>query len=248
MSYRVKLDNFEGPLDLLLHLVEKNQLDIYNIPIARVTEQYLEYLRSMEYMDLELAGEFLIMAATLLDIKARMLLPSPAPCPTEGEAPLEEPDPRRELVQRLMEYRQFKAAATHLRSLEDQQRQRFPTSPYQPPASASLPEGITVSQLIEAFRLVLDRVQEPAPRVLPRYRITLRAMIRRLLEVVYRHPVGISFFRLFPVHPGRLEVVVTFLALLELLRRHRVRAVQEVPFGDIIIHPAREVKKTCNSS
>lgn len=248
MSYRVKLDNFEGPLDLLLHLVEKNQLDIYNIPIARVTEQYLEYLRSMKYMDLELAGEFLIMAAILLDIKARMLLPSPAPCPTEGEAPPEEPDPRRELVQRLMEYRQFKAAAAHLRAREDEHRNRFPSSPCQPPESSSLPEGISLSQLLEAFRLVLNRVQEQAPRVVPRYRITLRAMIRRLLEVVYRHPVGISFFRLFPVHPGRLEVVVTFLALLELLRRRRVRAVQETPFGDIIIHPAREVKKTCNSS
>jgi len=249
MSYRVKLDNFEGPLDLLLHLIEKNELDIYDIPIARVTEQYLEHLQAMEYLDLELAGEFLVMAATLLDIKARMLLPAPAPEPPDGqETPAGEPDPRQELVQRLVEYRQFKAAAAHLRAREDEHRNRFPSSPGEPPGAGPLLEGLSLSQLLEAFHRMLNHVQEQPPRVIPRHRITLRAIIRRLMTLVARHPLGISFFRLFPAQPSRLEVVVTFLALLELLRRHRVRAVQESPFGDIVIHPAREVKERCNQS
>ena len=124
MTYKVKLEVFEGPLDLLLYLIKKEELNIYDIPISRVTDQYLEYLELMQLMDLDIAGEFLVMAATLMHIKSRMLLP-----PDQLEQDEAEEDPRAELVRRLLEYKKFKEAASQLASMESQQKHLFPSVP-----------------------------------------------------------------------------------------------------------------------
>jgi segregation and condensation protein A len=238
MAYAVQLAVFEGPLDLLLHLIRQNKLDIYDIPIAEVTDQYLGYLALMESLDLEVAGDFLVMAATLTEIKSRMLLPRPPAAPAEEE---EGQDPREALVQRLLEYERFKSAADQFRSLEEQ-RQRSYSRPLESEPEGEVPLAeLTSADLIRAIERLLatsDGGMEAITSI-QREKISLRLKMREILNRVEAATEIVPFHSLFEHsltgRPVRLEVIVTFLAVLELLRLGRIRVRQVRPLTDIFL-------------
>jgi segregation and condensation protein A len=226
-GYTVKVDIFEGPLDLLLHLIKQNQLDIYDIPIALVTEQYLEYIRIMKALDLTIAGEFLVMAATLMYIKSRMLLPAPI-----EEVEEEEEDPRAELVQRLVEYKRFKEAALHLSHQALLGRDVF----IRPVQEIEAEEGeieADLFHLIDALRTLLRDQKVDNFHEVTVERITLREKIRELYERLQGAREAVPFSDLFAPLASRVELIVTFLALLELIRSGMVRAYQRDAFGPL---------------
>lgn len=239
MSYHIRLEVFEGPMDLLLHLIEKAEVDIYDIPIAQITEQYLEYLHAMQEMDLDVASEFLVMAATLLAIKARMLLPQePAGDPESVEATT---DPREELVARLLEYKKYKEAAAHLKSQEAAQARVY-SRPVDVEAfiSAFTPdnplEGVSIWDLVGAMRDLLARVpaEEPVHEI-SRQEVTISEQMDVIISRLAGRPGGLLFRELFAGMVTRVGVVITFLALLELVRLQQVIIYQPRPFGDITI-------------
>ncbi|MGB9620326.1 MAG: segregation and condensation protein A, partial [Armatimonadota bacterium] len=178
--FKVSLGVFEGPLDLLLHLIREQQIDIYDIPIAKVTEQYLAYLHLMEQLDLEIAGEWLVMAATLLEIKSRMLLPQDA---AEEESEEEAPDPRQELVERLIEYEKFKSAAEHFREREEERSRVFVRGEveldFELKPILSL-EDITAADLLAALQRILADVTEEEVTTVQRRKITVRMRMREI--------------------------------------------------------------------
>ncbi|HEX3030807.1 MAG TPA: segregation/condensation protein A [Bacillota bacterium] len=244
MAYQIRLEAFEGPFDLLFHLIEKNEIDIYDIPIAEVTEQYLEYLDQMQKLDLDIASEFLVMAATLLSIKARMLLPKPPREEPEGE---EGVDPRDELVERLLEYKKFKEVAEFLKEKETFQGKVYTRSNdeemYASLFSPDNPlEGIDLKDLLGALQEVLNRVEEDlTPAEIPREEFSIRDKMREIARRLVFNPNGIPFSQLFArKHITRVEVVVTFLALLELIKLKKVAIHQSRVFGDITVYGRRE--------
>lgn len=236
MAYQVKLDNFDGPLDLLLFLIQENEIDIYDIPVALITGQYLEYIEVMTSLDLEVGGDFLLMAATLVRIKAKMLLPRRL---SEEEESLE--DPREELVRRLVEYRQFKEAATVLGGHEDTQLDVFfrPVTDNYVDEEAS-PEDIVEEikldlnlwDLIRAFKGVLDRGGDELARTIERESITIEEKMDEIMYMLAARE-GLFFRDLFPGDAGRSILVVTFLALLELIRQRQLEVQQSGTLGDI---------------
>lgn len=227
MAYQVKLEVFEGPLDLLLHLIDENQVNIYDIPIARITEEYLRYLAEVPILDLESAGEFLLMAATLVHIKSKMLLPQEEVL--EGEP---EEDPRASLVERLLEYKRYKEVALALGEREILQQLVYVRGEdFKPPPS---PLGVRLVDLLSAFRGVLQRASQGPLLLLPREELDVMDRMTRLLEKLAQES-PIPFFSLFE-RGSRLELIVTFLALLELLRRGLARVRQTLPFGEIMIY------------
>jgi len=241
--YSIKLPLFEGPLDLLLHLIKKNELDIYDIPIAVVCEQYVQYIEIMEQLNLELAGEFLVMASTLTLIKSRMLLP-----PAEGEGGLadgeEGADPRAELVRRLIEYKKFKEAATELGAREDFWREVF-TRPgkgawedNQEPVQETL-FNFGLFDLLDAFKRVLTTLPADRMHEVMGEGISLADRINQILERL-EGVKSVTFESLFDGANNRSDVVVTFLALLELVRRRMVNVMQVDEFGPIRIMKAVE--------
>jgi segregation and condensation protein A len=236
MAYAIQLPVFEGPLDLLLHLIRQNKLDIYDIPIAVVTDQYLRYLALMESLDLEVAGEFLVMAATLTEIKSRMLLPRPPAAPADEE---EGQDPREALVQRLLEYERYKSVVSQLREMEEFRQRVFKRSlDEEPDGSIPLAE-LTSADLIRAIEQLFIASDDGAEELtaVQRERISLRLKMREILNRVEAAPGPIPFLSLFEHsltgRPIRLEVIVTFLAVLELLRLRRIRVRQQGPLTDI---------------
>ena len=230
MVYQVKLPAFEGPLDLLVHLIRVNEIDIYDIPIARITDEYFQYLTLLHELDLDVAGEFLVMAATLVYIKSRMLLPAEPAADGEGA----EEDPRTPLVDMLLEYERFRSAAEALSGREDQQRQFFfRSSPLEVPADGGTLE-VSLFDLLGAFRDVLTRVSDrPVLELVLRPVTTAERMVAILDKVATE--VSVGFASLFPPTADRWVVIVTFLALLELLRQGAVRVQQRAPFGEIVI-------------
>jgi segregation and condensation protein A len=237
VALAVRLPVFEGPLDLLLHLIRENKLDIYDIPIAEVTAQYLDMLGLMEAMDLEVAGEFLVMAATLMEIKSRMLLPRPPAAPVDEE---DGEDPRAELVQRLLEYEQYRQVAERFRVLEEEGRRRF-TRQAEPENEGEVPlEELRPNDLLRALRRMLASFAEAGPPIasLQRERINLRLRMRELWGRLQDSEEPLSFRSLFGggLRPSRLEVIVTFLAVLELLRLGRIRVTQSHPLADLMLH------------
>lgn len=235
MGYEVKLERFEGPLDLLLHLISRDEVDIYDIPIAHITRQYLEYIEIMRMLDLEVAGEFLVMAASLMRIKAKMLLPAP---PSLAE---DEIDPRDELVQRLLEYRQFKEVSGTLKEREEKRRLSYERGRVPgDEESGPLPLApATLFHLLDALNRVLARL--PARTVLElegeAYDIEEKiARIHSRVLVAGR----LLFETLLAECRNRLEMIVTFLALLELMKLNRVVAVQSASFGGIELVPPDE--------
>jgi len=231
MSYKVKLEIFEGPLDLLLYLVKKNHLNIYDIPIAEVTEQYLRYLELMRLLDLNIAGEFLIMASTLIQIKSKMLLPAEEKDVSEGE---EEEDPRAELITQLLEYQKFKEAAARLKELEDARRKVL-TRQTKDKARESEQEvyfEASLFDLISAFSKALKEVPKDVFYEVIKDEFTVEEKIHEILHLLFVRPL-ILLFELFDKAKNKLEIVSTFLAILELIRLKEVKVRQKGLFGEI---------------
>lgn len=234
----IHLDVFDGPLDLLLFLIRREEVSIYDIPVVRITEQYLAYIEVLSAVDLDRAADYLVLATTLLEIKAKMLLPrAPAAAAEEAVPWAGEADPRAELVRQLEEYQRFKAAAQELRRREEQALQVYPRGwhPEAPDLPAPLAR-VTLKDLMLAFREILR--EESAWREVPREEIPLREKIREITWRLQRHPDGLRFRDLFSRGGTRLEVVVTFLALLELMRQRRAVAEQDATFGEIWVRRA----------
>jgi segregation and condensation protein A len=233
-GYTFRLEGFEGPLDLLLHLIQKNELDIFNIPIALITEQYLEYLQLMKVLNLDIAGEYLLMASTLLHIKSRMLLPRSL----AGEEEEEEEDPRAELVRRLLEYQKYKQAAGELEKRPLLDRDVFIRLM---PAESQEPEEerieVNLFELLEAFREVLKRVKPEAVHEVMLEHLSVEDKIEEILALLEKENRSMAFHRLFPEEASRRVVVVTLLAILELVKMKRIRIFQSVPFETIRISP-----------
>ncbi|HHW06570.1 MAG TPA: segregation/condensation protein A [Clostridia bacterium] len=240
MSYHVKLEIFEGPLDLLLHLIEKQEIDIYDIPIAKITDQYLSYLKAMEELDLTVASEFVVMGATLLSIKAKMLLPRP-PVSQDSSEPLR--DPREELVVKLVEYQKYKRAVEelHKRELENQKRYTHPFDLSSflagfPPINPL--HNVSPWDLLEMYKKALEAAASPPPvHEVLQETATVSSQMKTILELLYQHPAGLEFGDLLSPRPSRALIVVTFLALLELLKTGQVDVYQTVNFGRIRILP-----------
>lgn len=226
-AMEVFLDAFEGPLDLLLYLIKKQNLDILNIPIAEVTRQYINYVELMKTISLELAAEYLVMAALLAEIKSRMLLPRP-----ENSEGIEE-DPRAELIRRLQEYERFKAAAEDLDKLPRHGRDTFVASAvvndmvFEKP----LPQ-VSLKELLLAFADVLRRAELTTHHQIQLEPFSVHERMTIILSSL-QHKEFITFTDLFKLNEGRLGVVVTFLAMLELLKDHLIEFIQTTPFGPI---------------
>lgn len=229
-AYKIRLETFEGPLALLMHLIDKNQIDIYDIPIAVVTEQYLAYIRAMEEFNIDVASEFLVMAATLLQIKSRMLLPKPP----AAEQPEDETDPRQELVQRLLEYRRFKQAAGMLEEML-REREKFVARP--PGFFATkivLPDGLKLDDLIEAFAAVWESAVDEFAFI-AREEISVQDKMQDILLLLRKQGGRLEFAQTLIRSGSRTEMVTAFLALLELIRLKRITIRQDRSFGPIYL-------------
>jgi len=234
MTYQVKLEVFEGPLDLLLHLIKREEVDVYDIPVARITDQYLQMVDMMQDMNLDVAGEYLVMAATLMHLKSRLLLP-----PSETDADEPEEDPRTELVQQLLEYQRYREAALTLGSrpvlLRDVFR-RDPDAPARDEREGVRLRDVSLADLLEAFREVLERSTRESFHEIVHEEVSVSEcvdVIVRRLEAEGR----MRFADLFTDAPNRRRLVATFLALLELVKAQAIRACQEEEFGEILLIP-----------
>lgn len=242
-AYRVKLDMFEGPLDLLLHLIRKHELDILDIPVSFITEKYLEYLDLLTSVQIDVASEYLVMAATLTHIKSKMLLPQEPSDQADEDGEVEMMDPRAELVRRLLEYQKYKHAADQLGGRAALGRDIFPRG-----ASEPVPEGPTplapgnVFKLFDAFEKVLKRAHQEADHQVLFERVGIAERIIELTELLHDNQ-RMRFDDLFvvtdadgnPKEPTRFELVVTFLALLEMCKMRVALIVQDDPLGEIVI-------------
>ncbi|MBM7865415.1 segregation/condensation protein A [Heliobacterium gestii] len=242
MAYQVSLPVFEGPFDLLVHLIEKNQVNIYDIPIAQIAAEYLAYLQQMDELDLETASAFLLMAAQLLAIKARMLLPKPPKAETADEGE-EAEDPRQELVDRLIEYRRYKAVAELLKEREVDCNRVYGRV-VDPATLAHLfgeenpLEGVMVGDLLAALRKVLSRQDKEEPVAdIPREEISVQARMQELIASITQRPPEepIAFSSLFAGRWRPSDIIVTFLAMLELVRLKKVRVLQREALDEIYL-------------
>jgi len=237
LPYQVRIENFEGPLDLLLHLIKKSEINIYDIPIHLIAQQYLSYIEEMEDLNLTVAGEFLVMAATLLQIKSKMLLPADETAAADEEDGL---DPRQELVRRLLEYKQFKDAARQLDEHERLWREIYNRE--QSPAveldsDETLLDNVGLFDLVDALQGILAR--NPGKKfmeILPD-NLTVRERMNAILEMLEGQE-SVNFVELFDPSCHRLVIIVTFLALLELMRLRTARVFQAEHFGPILVSRA----------
>lgn len=236
LDYEVKLETYSGPLDLLLHLIQKQEIDIHDIPIALVTEQFIGYLNAMEELSLDIASEFLVMAATLLAIKSRLLLPKRNKQAEEEGG--EEIDPREELVRQLLEYQRCKWAAEELKSREHLQslvytREPLDLRPYHPTEPPPL-EGVSLWAMVDAFRKLLLRVpKEDRIAEIKGHVISVEERMDEILSRLSKWPRSTLYELMTYYARTRAEMVSTFLAILELVKIGLIRCVQEAPFSDI---------------
>jgi segregation and condensation protein A len=234
-DYKVKLEIFEGPLDLLLYLIKKEEIDIYDVSLERITKQYLDYIDTFKMLNIELASEFIVMAANLMYIKSRELLPKTQQPPDE-EA--DEDDPRWELIRQLVEYKKFKDAAQFLGVQEVRADEFFATAPELPDLSEPVPTTVGqvgIFDLIRAFQRVLKRFENTTDiREIVSDRFTVADKIEHLLETIL---VGsrVRFETLFSSAASRSEVIVTFLAMLELMKLNHLQVEQEQLLGEIVV-------------
>ena len=235
-AYRVRLESFEGPLDLLIHLIRKHEVNIYDIPISLITEQYLAYIELMQELDLDIAGDFLVMASTLIHIKSRTLLPRPDPAQADGP----EEDPREELMRRLLEHQKYKAAAELLHERETLRGAQF----MRPDARVADAAGddyepeleVDLFSLLAAFRGVLERANRRPRMVLPPEQMSIEDRIHQLLSRL-SETEACGFEDLFSDGDGsRSFMIVTFLALLEMIRLKQIRVFQAGGFGPIRVY------------
>jgi len=233
MSYKVRLQFFEGPLDLLLFLIRKEKIDIYNIPISMITEQYLSYLELLKLLDLNIAGEFLVMAATLMHIKSKMLLP-----PDENEEEEDQEDPRDELVRRLLEYKRYKEAATQLQAMKDKSREVFFRSGNGEKESVII-DGeeyfeASLFDLIGAFRKILKSVPKEKFHEIIKSKFTVSDKIHVIYHLLADKP-KIYFSELFMAAESKDEIIAIFLAVLELIKLKEIIVAQKSYFEEIEI-------------
>ena len=232
-EYKVQLEVFEGPLDLLLYLLKKDELNIYDIPIVRITNQYMPYMDLMRMLDLNIAGEFIVMAATLMMIKSRMLLPPEERAVMEEE----EDDPRWDLVRQLVEYKKFKDVAVFLQGLEERQEDVFVRggegAKLGPDGGVSL-HDVSIFDLISAFNEALKKVKTEELKEIFAERYTVAEKIDMLVNLI-KTKDKIDFKELFTGMASRHEIVCTFLAVLEMMRLKQLVARQEQSFGEIFL-------------
>jgi segregation and condensation protein A len=238
-DYKVKFEVFEGPLDLLLYLIKKEEVDIYQVNLTKLATEFIEYIEVMRLLDLEIAGEFLVMASTLMYIKSRELLPVDQQVVAEDEE--DGDDPRWELIRQLVEYKKFKDAAARLQEREMLQEQIFPRLPAKPEFETETPAPkaeVSIFALINAVNSILKRINTREElRDIFEDKWTVSEKLEHLIQLTSSEPV-VSFSRLFAAATSRSEVVVTFLALLELIRLKHVIVTQPENFGDIEIRQA----------
>ncbi|HZG85191.1 segregation/condensation protein A [Paenibacillus sp.] len=241
MSVTYKLPAFEGPLDLLLHLIDKAEVDITNIPISDITDQYLGYVSMMEELELEVASEFLVMAATLLSIKSKMLLPKPPAIDLDLEYEEYPEDSLEELVHKLIEYRKYKSIAEHLREKELEQslvytREPHDLSPYAVEIKRNPVEGLDTFDLLLAFQKALKRAaNRNVVAKIRRDEVSVKDRIRDMILLLRNEGGRLLFSQLFDETATRDDLVVSFLALLELMKMNKVSCYQHDRFGDIVI-------------
>lgn len=241
MEYKVKFEVFEGPLDLLLYLIKKEEVDIYEVNLTKLATQFIEYIETMRLLDLEIAGEFLVMASTLMYIKSRELLPVEQQVQVEGEEDGE--DPRWELIRQLVEYKKFKDAATQLQALEVARENTFPRQPGKLEFESDRPQPkaeVSIFDLLNAVNIVLQRfTKRDDPRDIFEDKWTVSEKIEHVMKTLAERG-RVTFLELFAQAASRSEVVCTFLALLELIRLKQLVCVQAEPFDEI------EISRTAN--
>lgn len=234
-AYKVHLKSFEGPLDLLLHLIEKNRIDIYDIPISLLTEQYMDYLAKFKEFNIEIASEFLVMAATLLQIKSKILLPDVKVDDDIEET--EDIDPRKELVERLLEYRRYKEVSNILGEMAQEAGQRFFREASDLPVKHLPPQGLDVKLLWRAFQDVLEATIEQEPMIanVVREQYTIEDKITELLSILKHYNGNICFNSIFQQKISKTELITIFLAMLELIKMKRIAVYQTNAFSPIYI-------------
>ena len=230
-DYNIKLEAFEGPMALLMHLIEKNQLDIYDIPIAVVTEQYLQYLQTLEEYNIDIASEFLVMAATLLQIKSRMLLPK---LPKSIEVDEDEIDPRQELVDKLLEYRKFKQISTVMEEMRQQRELFFTRLPQEFAVEVPMRTGLKLDDLLAAFAAVWESSIDEY-EVVSREEFSVQDKMYDIIHLLYKQQGKIEFTQVVIRKGTRSEIIAAFLALLELIKLQRVLVSQQESFAPIYI-------------
>ncbi|MEA3305420.1 MAG: segregation/condensation protein A [Candidatus Omnitrophota bacterium] len=242
MKYKVKLEIFEGPLDLLLYLIKKDELDIYDIPIAKVTNQYLEYLEMMKLFDLDIAGEFIVMAATLMQIKSRMLLP-----PEEiSQEEMEEEDPRSELVKKLLEYKKFKEVADKLSEKEAAQSRFYTRINEEKPVIETEDSPFfeaSIFDLLTAFSKILKDIPKEAFHKIVKDEFTVSGKIHDISHILVSKP-KVYFSKFFKQAKNKLEIIATFLAVLELIKLKEIIIIQKEPFSEIEIMKNPDIIRT----
>ncbi|ABR48684.1 chromosome segregation and condensation protein ScpA [Alkaliphilus metalliredigens QYMF] len=241
MAYNIKIEAFEGPFDLLFHLLEKNEIEIYDIPIHDITEQYVDYLKQMEHLDLDVTSEFLLMAATLLEIKSKMLLPRPII--DDQQLEIGEIDPREELVKRLLEYKKYKNAAGELRDKEDSLNRLYfkPREEFiiEKEIYDEVLEGMDLTDLIGAFEKIIQgkfkhHVKVQQIREMQREEVSIEKKVQDLIHLINENGT-VSFHSLFSDTTSKIEVITTFLALLELIKMNKIIIQQTKSFESIMI-------------
>jgi segregation and condensation protein A len=243
MEYSVKVNAFEGPLDLLLHLINRLEIDIYDIPVSQIIEQYLDYIQAMKELQLDIASEYLVMAASLLHIKSKMLLPKQEEILDEEMNRLEmEEDPRDELLNKLLEYRKYKEAAKELQKYGEERslfytREPENLTPYKKQQKSLPASSVSLYDMLGAFQKLMERKKYSAPKTstIKRQELPIeQRMVEVLEELKRRNGERLNFQELFPF-PEKSHIVVTFLALLELMKNNRIYCEQEKNFKDIYI-------------
>ncbi len=234
-DYKVKLEIFEGPLDLLLYLVKKTEVDIYHIPIVQITDQYLKYLELMKMLDLDIAGEFLWMASNLIYIKSKMLLP---PDERPEEEIEDEMDPHQELIRQLLEYKKFKEAAESLEEMEEKRKQYFPREASLEVDSSDISldlKPVSLFDLLSAFSEILQKigVRESLKKIFEE-EVSVEKKIE-MIDKMISVAGSFAFQELFAETSSRMEIIATFLAVLELIRLKRIKVAQSEAFGNILI-------------
>ena len=243
MIYRVKLDVFEGPFDLLLFLIRKNEVDIYDIPIFKITKQFLEYLEVMQILDLDVAGDFIEMCAILMSIKARYLLPRP-----EGEDADEVEDPRMELVERLIEYKKYKEASMELEDLEEKRsrlynREYFEFIPKSEPITDDeYLDKVTLFDLVMAFRTAMDNMPKVTHHEVQMVKVTIEEQSDFIMQRIQQNKL-VLFKDLMNEIKEKIIIIVTFIALLDLVKTGKIEVSQSDIYDDIRIRPKTETQE-----
>jgi len=241
-AYKVATDLFEGPLDLLLHLINKLEIDVYQLPVSEITRQYMDYIHTMQELELNVASEYLVMAATLLQIKSSMLLPNPE---LEDEGDYDEgEDPKEALIERLIEYRKYKEVASDLEERQIDHKESYT----RPPLKVDVEEQATIVEqtgsiydMLKAMQKVFDRKKwtQPMTRTIEKMDVPIRKRMDQVLIVLEERTDGVPFDDLFP-YPSKSHMVVTFMAMLELMKEKEIYCVQQTTFDELLLYRWRQ--------